>query len=300
MNPSSSSSPPSRDDPPWSEHALQITTPEHKYIHNSDNSTDEGFEYTGPPLPWIYHSSSMVSSSSGDIYIFGGEKGTRLRNDTWAMGIYGGSDLPLEQERKPRHMTVTAGLVETTGTKPSPRNGHQSALVGGLFIVWGGVTSIVNGNPSPPDDNSVYALNITTHHWTKLDIRPAPSARAGHAACMCGNQFTVFGGRLKPGKFLNDLWRIDLGSHRIEYPENGQEITLKPTLPLKQSGSAQITDASDGDRYDEVELPKGSSHITEEVASETLDNKSTGLETNGDGMSQLALILELFITSSKR
>ncbi|CAE6444982.1 unnamed protein product [Rhizoctonia solani] len=214
MNSNSSSMTSSKGDSPWSEHALRITTPEYKYIRDGGKSIDEESEHTGPPLPRIYHSTSMVSSPSGDIYMFGGGVGSQLRNDTWSIRISGdsSSDVLVGLEGKPRNMEVTASLVETTGNKPSPRYGHQSALAGGLLIVWGGATSIVNRQLAPSDDDSVYTLNITTHHWTKRDIQPAPSARAGHAACIHGDQFIVFGGWLKPGQHLKDLWRIDLAS----------------------------------------------------------------------------------------
>ncbi|CAE6429530.1 unnamed protein product [Rhizoctonia solani] len=224
----------SEDAPPWLEHTLQITTPKYKY-------TGRGDERVGPPLIRAYHSSSVVSSPSGAIYIFGGETGSGLRNDIWAIRVSGDSDLPLGPERKPRHMKVTASLVETTGEKPSPRSGHNSALAGGLLVVWGGVTSIVDGKSAPPDDNSVYTLNMTTHRWTKLDIQPAPSARTRHAACIYGNHFIVFGGRLNSREYLNDLWRIDLWSPQGTL--KWEQIELDPwgRLPRKRAWHTMVT-----------------------------------------------------------
>ncbi|KDN33341.1 hypothetical protein RSAG8_13570, partial [Rhizoctonia solani AG-8 WAC10335] len=192
---------------PWSEHVLEITTPEYKYLDRGDSAGGR-VKNARPPLPRYFHSSSMVPSASGDIFIFGGVVDQRPTNDTWAIKMSGDSDLPLGQRGSPAGMRLTASLVETTGDAPSPRIGHQSALANGRLVVWGGE----EGPDRSPEDNSIYSLNISTHHWTKLDTQPAPGARTFHAACLCGNKFIVFGGSPDNKEVLNDLWSLDLYS----------------------------------------------------------------------------------------
>ncbi|KDN35663.1 hypothetical protein RSAG8_11406, partial [Rhizoctonia solani AG-8 WAC10335] len=193
---------------PWSEHVLEITTPEYKYLDRGD-SAEGRVKNARPPLPRVCHSSSMVSSASGDIFIFGGVVDDQATNDTWAIKMPGDSDLPLGPRGSPAGMRLTASLVETTGDAPSPRIGHQSALANGRLVVWGGQDNHPNISP---EDNSIYSLNISTHHWTKLDTQPAPGARTFHAACLCGNKFIVLGGMQDHVKALHDLWSLDLYS----------------------------------------------------------------------------------------
>ncbi|CAE6458919.1 unnamed protein product, partial [Rhizoctonia solani] len=207
----SSLAPPTTNISPWSKCALQITTPEYKYLSGGDNSVDQRLKYVAPPLPRFWHSFSIVPNPSEYVLIFGGAVKNHLKNDTWAIRISGDSDSPLGSEGS-MHLRITADLVETSGDVPSPRYGHQSALVDGLLIVWGGITSFCDGKIVPPGDSSVYLLNTTTDHWTKLDIQPSPSARASHAGCVYGDKFIVFGGGDFKYRLLNDLWSFGLYS----------------------------------------------------------------------------------------
>ncbi|KAJ1302953.1 hypothetical protein OPQ81_003246 [Rhizoctonia solani] len=126
---------------------------------------------------------------------------------------------------------MAARLVETTGEVPSPRVGHRSVLVDGSLIVWGGITAL-NG----PNDNSIYSLNLLTYNWRRLDIQPAPSARALHVACMCGEKLMVFGGAVSGNRVLDDLWSVDLSSRAPKWERI--RISLESRSPPARGGHA--------------------------------------------------------------
>ncbi|KAF8752997.1 Kelch motif [Rhizoctonia solani] len=101
---------------------------------------------------------------------------------------------------------MTARLVQTTSTLPSPRHDHASVLTEKWLFVWGGDTGL------PQSDNNVYLLDITTYVWSKLDLQPAPCPRGSHLVCVCQNQLVASGGCDDHGRSLNDLWSLDLDS----------------------------------------------------------------------------------------
>ncbi|CAE6356480.1 unnamed protein product [Rhizoctonia solani] len=214
MNPQSSGPPPAGDYS-WSEYALEITTPEYQYRWLSNVRS---------PLPRRNHSSSLTSTPSGDILIFGGTMHSfnAALNDTWAISISGISDLPHEQTGGSMDMGLKARLVETTGGAPSPRCNHQSVLVNDLLIVWGGGSLV---------DNCVYTLNTTTYHWTKFDIQPAPTPRESLAICLCENRLIVFGGMAR-GKNLNDLWSLNVSALVGQGIPRWEQIEVAPGSPF--------------------------------------------------------------------
>ncbi|CAE6533660.1 unnamed protein product [Rhizoctonia solani] len=218
---------------PWTEHALQISTPAHKYLGGGDPSAERKLRYVAAPLPRAYHSSSMVSTPSGDIFIFGGAVGGQLKNDIWAIRLSRDSKPPLGPEDNIMHLEVIASLIETTGEVPSPRVGHKSVLANGLLLVWGGITSVTE-----PDDNSIYSLDITTYRWSRIHITPGPSARALHAACMCGGKFVVFGGAAGKNQVLNDLWSFDPSPRTPKWER--VEVAPGAPSPPSRGGHAMI------------------------------------------------------------
>ncbi|CAE6444949.1 unnamed protein product [Rhizoctonia solani] len=223
---------------PWSTHTLQIATSEERYQAGDDKSVGERLKHIAGLLPRPVHSSSVVLSTSGDIYIFGGV-GNQFRNDTWVIKLSGDSDLPFEAKGNPTRPKVSARLVKTNGNVPEPRYGYQSALARGLLIVWGG-RSRDKGRGVSANDNSLYFLDISTHHWTKIDIQPAPSARVMHAACICGDQFIVFGG-LSDTRYLNDLWSLDIKS-LIQGTPKWERIKIAPgsRSPSQRLGQTMV------------------------------------------------------------
>ncbi|CUA69765.1 Tip elongation aberrant protein 1 [Rhizoctonia solani] len=224
---------------PWSIHALEVATPKDKYLDNQPNSTTS-VKGVGPPLPRFSHSST-ISSSLGEIYIFGGIVDGKPTNSTWTVRISQALDLSPEQGGNTVGVKMTAGLVETTGDAPSPRGLHQGVLNGYQLVVWGGIPSH-NRSSGLAQDNSVYVLNTSSNKWSKRDIRPAPTARFWHAACLCGDKLMVFGGAESYDQVLNDLWSLDLtklDQHNFTW-ERVEVANGSPT-PAKRGGHAMVT-----------------------------------------------------------
>ncbi|KAG8745235.1 hypothetical protein FRC11_013159, partial [Ceratobasidium sp. 423] len=120
-----------------------------------------------------------------------------------------------------------------------------------------------------------------------------PSTRFGHILATIHGCVLLVGGMWgnpeEPGYFE----RVHiLDADRIDYPEKGEEITLKPTSRIQQSASIQITKTSEGDKHAEGGISEGSSQITKHIAFGTIEDRSVGLEADGMGMSELAMTID--------
>ncbi|KAF8699551.1 Kelch motif, partial [Rhizoctonia solani] len=193
--------PVSTDVSPWSTHDLEIIISEHKYLPGK-----EWLKNLSLLEPRTGHSSSVVASPSGDIFIFGGKVDGQLKNDTWLIRFSECLNTKPSSNGDRELMKMTARLVQTTGTVPSPRHDHASVLAEKWLVVWGGDTGL------PQSDNNVYLLDIATYVWSQLDLQPAPCPRGSHPVCICQNQLVAFGGCDDHGRSLNDLWSLDLDS----------------------------------------------------------------------------------------
>ena len=63
--------------------------------------------------------------------------------------------------------------------------------------------------------NTLYKFNVETKEITKIEtsgVEPnnIPSPRTGHASFIYNNYLYIFGGSIKDGKLLNDLWKLNL------------------------------------------------------------------------------------------
>ncbi|CAE6362746.1 unnamed protein product [Rhizoctonia solani] len=129
----------------------------------------------------------------------------------------------------------------TTGEAPSPRIGHGSGLAGDWLIVWGGGT--YENDQFVRTDCCTYFLNLTTRHWTKLDIQPAPGARLAHATCVYGNRFIVFGGSGTENDSgpRNDLWSLDIDLLTRETPRWERiEVATESEVPSERMGHTML------------------------------------------------------------
>ena len=65
--------------------------------------------------------------------------------------------------------------------------------------------------------NTIYKFNIETKEITKIEYQnnesqKIPLPRTGHSSFIYNNNLYIFGGSIKDGSLLNDLWKLDLES----------------------------------------------------------------------------------------
>ena len=150
------------------------------------------------PFPRSYH--SMVSTTDGHIYIFGGNDKSRTFKKVHRLNLE----------------TWTWEHPEMTGGGQVPVTGHSANLVGGnMMVTYGGwdpmgdTTTDNDDEETFPAFTGVRVLDLQCRHWiepTVDGIGPC-SGRAGHGSTCCevadGNSSAiyVFGGRAQNDMF---------------------------------------------------------------------------------------------------
>ncbi|KAI0080361.1 hypothetical protein K474DRAFT_1658082 [Panus rudis PR-1116 ss-1] len=216
--------PPSQQRPayPWSQRRLNLLPP----VIIPKPGVAPPSSPSPSPFPRYGHSLPVNATATGELFLFGGLVRESVRNDLY---LFTARDL-------------SATLLQTTGEIPSPRVGHASAIVGSVLIVWGGDTK-TNGRAPPAEkqDDGLYLLNLATREWTRVSVHgPAPSGRYGHAVCMVGSKFYVFGGQVD-GEFLNDLWSFDLNTLRTKAAWELVEPAAGSPKPAQRTGHVCIS-----------------------------------------------------------
>ncbi|ELU38302.1 Pkinase domain-containing protein [Rhizoctonia solani AG-1 IA] len=214
---------------PWTKHPIKVGP-----LGFQSPGTSVGFgEDSTSPVPRIYHSSSVMSDSSGDIFIFGGESNGQTKNDTWIIRLLEDQGSRQRRNLDPTCIGVMTNLLETTGEAPSPRIGHVSGLVGSTLIVWGGCTE-ENGeyvrlhnkcDPSyppleqaghsscPASADCACAVTKGTPKWERIQVTPdtvSPDERMGHIMVAHENKLYMYGGRHCKNHMWKDTWCFDM------------------------------------------------------------------------------------------
>mmetsp|Transcript_31973 Transcript_31973/g.76650 ORF Transcript_31973/g.76650 Transcript_31973/m.76650 type:complete len:677 (+) Transcript_31973:36-2066(+) len=101
-------------------------------------------------------------------------------------------------------------IVETSGEGPSSRGGHTAVAFGQDMLIFGGANS-------DETYNDVYKLDTTTGRWYRgvAATEDKPPARTGHAsASHRDGQLFVHGGYSDDGRYLDDMWLLELQDPR--------------------------------------------------------------------------------------
>lgn len=103
----------------------------------------------------------------------------------------------------------------TSGDVPAERSQHAVGVIDNTMILFGGDSRDVSSGMASlgPLDDSTYALDLSSYHWTKLRTSgPAPSARVNHCISTVGSKLYLFGGFDPLNEvYFDDVWMLDLG-----------------------------------------------------------------------------------------
>ncbi|KAJ8573843.1 hypothetical protein K7X08_010354 [Anisodus acutangulus] len=122
----------------------------------------------------VARSGHTVLRASSVLILFGGEDGKRRKlNDLHMFDLKSLTWLPLH----------------CTGTGPSPRSNHVSALYDDKLLL------IFGGSSKSRTLNDLYTLDFETMAWSRIKIRGFhPSPRAGCCGVLCGTKWYIAGG----------------------------------------------------------------------------------------------------------
>lgn len=170
--------------------------------------------------------SMVVSKKLGKAYLFGGstsDTGVAAKNDTWSLDLKTGE-----------WATVAAGA----STLPGARAFHAAALddAAGVLYVYGGGDDGALAGPYFPD---LWALDLHTETWARVEATSLPPARIGHAMTWdsIGKRLVVFGGH-DDGALgdENDVWTLDPKSTAPTW----SKVALGDTLSKPATGVCKL------------------------------------------------------------
>jgi len=141
---------------------------------------------------------SALDTTRDRMLVFGGRapSGAGYTNfaDVWALDL----------------ATDTWSLVDATGDVPSGRSTATAVYdpMSDRLLVFGGNTATSATFTASGD---LYALDLASAMWTRIDATGAPSPRLYHSATIVGREMIVFGGTGSfTGPFLGDAYAFDL------------------------------------------------------------------------------------------
>ena len=106
------------------------------------------------PLPRHCHTLTATATAAGELFLFGG----------WVNNRGATGDLYVFSTRD-----FSTSLLKTGGKTPSPRVTHVAALIGTIFLIYGGLV----GTGDIDNDNSLYLLDLGTLDLSMSSPTPA-------------------------------------------------------------------------------------------------------------------------------
>ena len=146
-----------------------------------------------------------------NLIIFGG-KSNGYKNDLLQFGKF---DIDHQTTHVEDLNAVT--VIDTKGTKPSPRYGHSAIIWKNKMIVFGGYdSSSLASNELFEYNLGIYDLCIynipESYTWSLIQAStPLPAGRFTHGCCVVDNEMFIFGG-ISDNTPLNDVWSLNLGT----------------------------------------------------------------------------------------
>ncbi|KAH9948169.1 hypothetical protein B0H21DRAFT_254574 [Amylocystis lapponica] len=211
-----------RSDSAWSQRRLTPFLPLAPVNSNASPST----LLSPSPLPRRGHALPATMTPRGELFLFGGLAHGTAQNDLYFLSM----------------RDCSASLMTTTGSVPSPRFGHASALIGSVFLVWGGDTRTHREADSGDVlDDGLYLFSTKSREWTRIAVDGlGPTGRYGHSVTVAGSKIYVFGGQAD-GELFDDLWSFDLSTLR----EAAKWELVKPAeaspRPARRTGHVCVT-----------------------------------------------------------
>ncbi|XP_044732387.1 kelch domain-containing protein 4 [Chrysoperla carnea] len=190
----------------------------------------------GGPAPVCGHQMVVTSINKGQLWVFGGEFTSATQSqfyhyrDLWVYHLH---------QKKWEKITAPGG--------PSARSGHRMVCLKKQIIVFGGFHDNLRDYKY---FNDVYAFNLETYQWTKLDISGiAPPPRSGcNMVPLPDGKIAIFGGysrtKLKKdvdkGQVHNDFYLLTPDKHDttgtkwkfISSKQGGIKISPRCSMPI--------------------------------------------------------------------
>lgn len=192
-------------------------------------------EVVPPPTPRA-NASLTAHPRLEELLLFGGEifdgKRATLFSDLFRYGI----------KRNEWRLVSSAPC-------PPPRASHQAVAVPSdpptLFVFGGEYSSPTQTQFYHYKD--LWALDLVSWTWTKVEAKNGPSARSGHRMVLLRDKLAVFGGffdNLRDVKYYNDLYLFDLGLYKWS------RVPVEPgaSIPLPRSGCQFVAHPSVADQ----------------------------------------------------
>ncbi|MFN2227124.1 MAG: kelch repeat-containing protein [Anaerolineae bacterium] len=151
--------------------------------------------------PRRFHS-AVYDSARDQMVVFGGSRGGRMLNDTWALDL-----------ATPGSESWSQWAVG--GSVPAARAQHTAIYEedSDIMVVFGGLSAA-------GVQNDTWILNLGTRQWAQAPLAGPPPARRGHTVGYreVSDRMYVFGG-LGSNGFFNDLWELDLTPGEVGWRE---------------------------------------------------------------------------------
>ncbi|KAF9181997.1 Negative regulator of mitotic exit [Haplosporangium sp. Z 767] len=176
------------------------------------------------PFPRFQHTSSVTSTST-DIFVYGGNQSGVPRSDLF---VIDSASLQCQP--------ISPGGMDP----PMPKSGHTAVNIGQYIIYFGGWDSTTG-----QCDDSLHVLHTARKEWNKPPIQgPLPTPRHSHSGCSVGTTMYIFGGQID-NYYLGDIAAFDMKT----ITQNPRWDIIEPQTESPPARSGHCAAVYDGKIY---------------------------------------------------